>query len=280
MLYFTIPKISKTHILFFILFLLVIGLFSCNIPTELSVPDGAKDADIFSRTFIDKIISGQPESAFLDVDTKILNDEAREFIATVSLSINGELPEKYRVVEAHYTSIANTTGKITNYRLGYEYEFEGCNILFVIAIKEEAGNMTVLGFSAVFLVAPLAELTKFTLSGKPAFSYIFLILCVLVPLFIVTTFIVMLLTKMTIKKKIIWALLILLLTLPRLIINWDNGQLDFNLTSIHLVSAGFNRPTLYSAWNLSFSIPVGAILFWIKRKGLQSNAISNMKKES
>lgn len=78
---------------------------------------------------------------------------------------------------------------------------------------------------------------------------------------------------MTIKKKIIWALIILLVSLPRFVINWGNGQLDFNLLNIGIFGAGFNKPTLYSAWILSFHIPMGAIIFWFKRRSLQPETI-------
>ena len=257
--------------IFYLLFLLGVGLFSCNAPTELSVPNGANTADIFSRAFIDKIISGQPESAFLDVNTEVLNDNAKEFITNTSLKINGAIPKKYRVVEANYSSTVFTNAeKFINYRLGYEYEFERGNILFTTTIIEKEGKLTVSAFNGVFLPSSLAELTKFTLLDKSARHYIFLIMCILVPLFIVITFIVMLSTKMTIKKKIIWALLILLIAFPKFMINWGDGQFGINFVSIQLLGGGVNKPTLYSPWILSFSIPIFAIVFWIKRKCLQS----------
>lgn len=254
---------------YFLLLLLLTGLSGCNFPTELPVPDSAKTADSYSRTFIDKIISGQPDNAIADIDPEALNDKAKEFISNASLNINGATPKKYRVVECNYTSgVFTKSGKFTNYRLGYEYEFEKGNILFTTTIKEKDGRMSVLSFNGEFLPAPLSELTKFTLSGKSALHYIFLVFCILVPLFILTTFIFMLFMKMPVKKKVVWALLILLVSLPRFVINWGNGQLDFNLLNISILGSGFNKPTLYSAWLLSFHIPIGAIAFWIKRKSL------------
>ncbi len=254
----------------YLFLLLLTGLFACNSPTELAVPDSAKNADSFSRTFINKVISGKTESAISDIDPEVLNDKAKEFITNASHNINGVTPKKYRVVEASLTSgVFTKSGKFTNYRLGYEYEFEKGNILFTTSIKEKDGKMTVLGFDGAVLSAPLSELTKFTLSGKSVLHYIFLVFCILVPIFILTTLIVMLFTKMTIKKKIIWSLLILLVSLPRFSFNWGTGQLDFNLLNISILGSGFSKSTLYAPWLLSFHIPIGAIAFWIKRKSLQ-----------
>lgn len=259
---------------YFLYILLLTGLFGCNFPTELPVSDSAKPADNFSRTFIDKIISGQTESAFADIDPEVLNDKAKEFITNASRNINGATPKKYRVVETNWTSGYFTkTGKFTNYRLGYEYEFEKGNILFTTAIKEKDGKFSVMAFNGELLPAPLSELTKFTLTGKSVLHYIFLVFCVLVPLFILTTLIMMLFSKMTTKKKIIWTLIILLVSLPKFVINWGNGQLDFSLLNISLLGSGFNKPTLYSAWLLSFHIPLGAIIFWFKRKSLLPEVI-------
>jgi len=253
----------------FLYLLLLTVLFGCNIPTELPVSDSAKPADIFSRTFIDKIISGQIESAFTDIDPEVLNDKAKEFITNLSRNINGATPKKYSVVEVNWTSgFITETGKFTNYRLGYEYEFEKGNILFTTVINEKDGKFLVTSFNGKFLPAPLSELTKFTLTGKSVLHYIFLVFCILVPLFIFTTLIAMLFSKITTKKKIIWALIILFVSLPKFLINWGNGQLDFNLLNISLLGSGFSKPTLYSAWFLSFHIPIGAILYWFKRKSL------------
>ena len=258
--------------IFLFLFLFGIGIFSCNTPKELPVPDRARTADIFARAFIDKIISGQLESAFLDVDVEVLNDAAKEFFINESQIFDDAVVEKYRVVEVNYTSIVSTNaGKVINYRLGYEYEFEKGIALFTTVIKENEGKLTVFVFNRQFLPAPLAELTKFTFVNRSAFHYIFLTFCILVPLFVIITFIVMLFAKMKAKKKIIWALLILLVAFPKFMLNWGDGQFGFSLINIQLLGGGFTKPTLYSAWILSFSIPIGAIAFWIKRKVLQSN---------
>jgi hypothetical protein len=261
---------------YFLYLLLLTGLFGCNFPTELPVFDSAKPADKFSRTFIDKIISGQIESAFTDISPEVLNEKAKEFITNASRNINGATPKKIRVVEANWTSgVFTKTGKFTNYRLGYEYEFEKGNILFTTVINEKDGKFSVTSFNGEFLPAPLSELTKFTLTGKSVFHYIFLVFCILVPLFILTTLILMLFSKMTTKKKIIWALIILLVSLPKFLINWGNGQLDFSLLNISLLGSGFSKPTLYSAWLLSFHIPVGSIVYWFKRKSLLPETVQD-----
>ena len=254
-------------IIFFLFFLT--GFFSCSIPIELSVPDDAKSADNFSRAFIDKIISGQIQRSFADIDAEVLNDKMKDFITNASYNIDGAKLKKYRVVEVSAVStLYSKTSEYTNYKFGYEYEFENSNILFTTTIKKQNGKLTVLSFDGQFLPAPLSELNKFTLSGKSATHYIFLILCVLIPLFVLATFIKMLFTKMSVKKKIILTLVILLVSFPSFVINWNNGLFDFSLLSLRFLGSSFYQPTLYSSWLLSFNIPIGAIVFWIEQKNL------------
>jgi len=54
--------------------------------------------------------------------------------------------------------------------------------------------------------------------------------------------------------------------LPRLVFNWNTGQLNFFL-SIGF-GTGFSKPASYSPWLLYFYIPIGTIVFWFRRKSL------------
>lgn len=259
-----------------ILFFLCIaaGLLSCSFPTsfptELPLLEAVKPADKFSRAFIDKIIAGQVESAFADVEPEVLNDHAKEFITNASRNISGAELKKYSIVEETGRTLLDTkAGKSTTYQLGYEYEFlKGKNILFTTTIKEKDGKLSVLAFDGQVLQVPLTELNKFSLEGKPFIDYLFLALSIMVPLFILTTGFLMLRSKIIVRKKIIWAFLILFLSTPTFIVNWNSGAIDFKLLNFTLLGAGAGRPSLYSPWFLSFAVPIGAILYWLRRENL------------
>lgn len=253
----------------FLILLIAIGLYGCNMPTELPVPEYAQPADKFARNFIDKIITGQLESAFSDVEPEILNDQAKEFFTNTTKNINCAKVINYIVVEQNSTTgLTANTGEFTTYRLAYEYQFENGYILFTTTIKQKDSKFAVLAFNGEFLAAPLVELTKFTLAGKTIPHYIFLVFFIIVPIFLIVTLVFMLFSKMTVNKKLIWVLIIVLVSLTRFTINWGNGQFDFQLLNINLQGCSFYRPTLYSFWLLSFNLPIGAILFWFKRRSL------------
>lgn len=252
------------HFLLFLL--LVFGVLACKSPTELPVPERIKPADKFARNFINKVIRGQIDSCFQDIAPEVLNDTAKEFIKNASSNINRATVKNYRVIEMTMSSnITVKSERFTNYRLIYEYTFEKGYILFTVTVCEKNKLLKIISFNGELLQAPISEQTKFTFTNKTLGQYCFLSFVILVPLFILTTFIIMLLSKISVKQKIIWGLIILVVSLPRLFINWNTGQIDFNIINFSLLGFGFSKPTLYSAWILSFNIPVGSIIFWFRK---------------
>lgn len=254
----------------FIYLFLLTFIFSCSSPTELPLFDSVKPADKFSRAFIDKVIEGQLESCFADIDPKNLDNKAKEFITNASDNIKGAKIKKYKIVEESVTSgYVSSSGQFSNYRLAYEYEFQnGNNILFLMSLKEKDRKFYVTNFDGQALKAPLSELTKFTFADKPTVSYIFLLFSVLVPIFILTTLIIMLRSAIKRKKKIIWALIILFISFPTFIVNWNTGEIDFKLLNFVLLGAGFGKSAIYLPWLISLGIPIGGLLFWIRRDNL------------
>lgn len=258
-------KFKMNKKLFYLL--LFVGLFfSCNSPTEFTIPESSKPADNFSRTFINKVINGQLESSYSDIDPGMLNQQAKEFIKNANKNISGGKLKTFRVVEYNWKTMFSTNSeKFTEYNLSYEYEFENKNILFRTAIKEKNNKFSVVMFNGEILPGKLSELTKFTFENKTFVHYIFLIFAILVPIFIIITLIFMLKSRIITKQKVIWSLIILLVCFPKFVIDWNNGQTDFNLLNFSLLGSSCIKKTLYSAWSISFNIPIGALIYWYRR---------------
>ncbi len=247
---------------YFYILVLLTGFWSCT-PSEIKVPESAKNIDNYSRQFIDYVIAENSESAINMISPDLVNEQTQQFIANTGRNINHEIVRNIRVVEYASATTMSNGKKIHNYRISYEYTFDKGNILFYTTVKEENDKMLIIGFNGEFLQAPLSELTKFTFAGKTGTHYIVFLWCILVPLFVFTTFIIMLFSKISVKKKIIWGIVILLISFPRFTINWNTGDVGFNLLNISLFGAGFGKANLYSAWILAFNIPIGAIIYWI-----------------
>ena len=269
-------KIKMSNKYFFLI--VIMGFFtSCSAPSEFNIPDSSKPADNFSRTFIEKVINGNLESAYLDIEPKLLNQEAKEFIINANRNISNGKLNKISVVEYNWKTMFSTSSeKFSEYKLSYEYEFANKNILFRTILQEKNNKFVVVMFNGEILPGKLSELTKFNFESKSIVHYIFLSFAIVTPIFIFITLFYMLRSRITTKQKIIWSIAILIVCFPKFVIDWNNGTTDFNFLNFSLFGSGFTKPNLYSAWLISFHIPIGALVYWFKKK---SYLISEIEEE-
>ncbi|MCP5488173.1 MAG: hypothetical protein H7A43_05945 [Verrucomicrobia bacterium] len=152
--------------------------------------------------------------------------------------------------------------------LTYQYQFTNAWVLAAITIDTVDGNKKVFGLNVNPIPKSLGELNAFTLSGKGIQHYVLLALAVAVPIFIIWTFVLCVRTK--IRKKWLWIIFILV-GIAKLNLNWTTGQMGFQPIALQIPGAGMAKMGLYAPWILTVSFPLGAILFLIKRRKLQSN---------
>jgi hypothetical protein len=258
-----------------IFFLLIFA--GCNFPTSLPISEKQKGADDFARHFIANVLNGQIDSCYADLSADKQSIHMRYFLVNANRNIGmvGRKVTGYKVVEANstYGLTDKDIKSIANHTLAYEIEFDKANVLFLMNIYEKDGQFKVTSVDGQILKAPLVELTKFTLARKTFIHYIFLAFTILIPLFIFISVGVLLFTKTTIKKKIIWSLVIFFINLPQLSIIWNTGIVSLQLITLSFLGSGFIRTSLYIGWILHFNIPIGAIAFWLRRKKLVANIV-------
>lgn len=151
--------------------------------------------------------------------------------------------------------------------LTFQYEFPKTWLLANIVLEKVTdGPLVVKGVNVTPLLDSLQNTHKFKLRGKSITHYVFLAFSVLIPLFIVSTFIVCLRTPIK-KRKWLWMIFILF-GFMQCALNWTNGALFCQLLSVNLLGAGFFYGNEFSPVILKVAIPLGAIIFWIKRKKL------------
>lgn len=250
--------------------LLLFCCFGCNIPNELPIYQSAQQADQFARGFITNITQGQLDSCLKKVDDEYLNEQIKAFLTNAVQNMSGALATKIRVVECNSRgSITSGSGSFSTHRLGYEYTFEKANVLFTFTIREKGNTLKVVGFDGIVLKAPLDELTRFTLTGKTLVHYVFLGLTIIVPIFIVISLITLIASSIPRKKKLVWTAIIVLVNVVRFVVNWNTAEIDFQILHFNFFGGfSFVRPSLASPWLIGFNLPLGAILFWMKRKDL------------
>jgi hypothetical protein len=203
------------------------------------------------------------------IDSESLNDSVKSYITNSSQNLQNAILNNFEIFGYKYTVInSSNEGKYSIYNLDYKYNFDKGNVIFQTTVKNKEGKYSIIGFNGQVIKIPIEEMNQFSFSGKTFKYFFFLTLCILIPLFILITFIIMLKTRISTKKKVIWGLIILIISLPRFVINWSTGETDFNFIYLSFLGYGISRENIYAAWILSFNLPIGALIFWFKRGDL------------
>lgn len=244
-----------------ILTALLLGtLISCNPNIDLNkiVPT---EVDQFARTFVTDIQKHQIDECLSRVAENMQNEEGRTFMTNVASGISPLQLDSLNMINARYTSFMGEN-PTTNYIVEYEQELDEQSIYIFFNILKEGNNLTITGFDARWMEAPLSKIHAFTFSGKPVINYIFIILAIVSVGFVIYTLIAAIRTPM--KRKWLWIIGILF-TFIKFKLNWTTSEFDFQLISFQLLGAGFSKSGLVAPWFLSFSVPVFAIAFWVKK---------------
>ena len=75
------------------------------------------------------------------------------------------------------------------------------------------------------------------------------------------------------RLKFLWFLFIIV-GVGKLTMNWTTGQLTTHPLAFQLLGASYFRPGLYGPWLFSASWPLGAVIFYFRRKRLQIASIA------
>ncbi|MGH9806787.1 MAG: hypothetical protein ACRD9W_05925 [Terriglobia bacterium] len=110
----------------------------------------------------------------------------------------------------------------------------------------------------------LQHMNRFTLDGKSLINFIVLGLAVLVPSFIVFSVIACIRTPIP-RRKWLWIVFILL-GLGQFGLNWTTGETEIRAFAFQVLGASVTWVGPYAPMMLAVSIPVGAIVFWLRRR--------------
>ncbi|EGJ49153.1 hypothetical protein [Desulfocurvibacter africanus] len=112
----------------------------------------------------------------------------------------------------------------------------------------------------------LAEIYKTKVYQNNSIYYALLPIYVAIPIFIIVTVIYCLRAPIK-KRKWLWAIFVLV-GFGQVSINLHSGLVNINPLSVYLFGVGFMSPTKYGPWILIMTMPLGAIMFWVRRAAL------------
>lgn len=233
-----------------------------------------------ARAYIQRLSDGDEAGLIAELEPALRNGQEV-----------GQFKAMRTVLPSGMPDVTNLVGYQVNYRSGeasYNVSFQfayGSRWFVANAAWRERPNepRQIIGMRVVPLERSLQETNAFTFSRAELTHYLVFTAALAIPIFIVWTLIVCIRTPVS-GRKWLWVLFILV-GFAQISLNWTTGEIQVKPLAFQLLGAGVFAAGVYAPWILSVSLPVGAIVFWVKRRKLiqaqiASQALENSKPET
>jgi hypothetical protein len=183
-----------------------------------------------------------------------------DVLAKILAEVPAGAPDESRLVG--YNSFVSA--RLTQAFVSLQYRFPAAYLLAQIQVTSSGGEPSITSLHVQRLPASLQDLNAFRFAGKSPRHFVVLALAILVPLLIVLALVLCARTPLPRRKLV--RLLFVSLGFGKISLNWTTGAIGFSPLSFQLLGAGFVAASSYAPWILSVSMPVGAILFLVRRR--------------
>lgn len=216
----------------------------------------------FSKSYLALFQARDFEAIEEKIDPTLKSTELRPKLEQIAAIFPAEEPIDIQTVGAQ----TFTNADITQVNLTFQYAYPGKWLIANVVLLKKGGDTVVTGVNVQPLPDSLENFNRFTFEGKGAIHFAILAFAIIVPLFIVATTILCIKTPIP-KRKWLWVVFVLL-GFVQVTLNWSDGNLNINPLNIQILGAGF-QTSLYGPLLLSVSLPIGAIVFLLRRKKWQ-----------
>lgn len=240
-------------------FLAILTLVGCDQKAwfEKFIP---KEEAEFSKNYLALFQSRDFETIEAKIDPNLKNAQLRPKLEQIAAFFPAERPNDIQTVGAQTFSNADTT----QVNLTFQYVYPRKWLLANVVLQKKGSDTVVTGVNVQPLRDSLENINRFTFEGKGITHFAILSFAIIVPLFIVTAIILCIKTPIP-KRKWLWILFILF-GFVQVNLNWSDGNLNINPFYFQILGAGFWKASQYGPLLLSVSVPIGAIVFLLRRK--------------
>lgn len=231
----------------------------------------------------DKLVP-QEESAFasqymdavIALDAEYMNTHAHSsFKSKLTDELMTELSVWIPAGERVSVELAGWHIQVTNSnwrgRFSFEYEYTDGWALGSVLVARTNGELSVAGFDFYRTEASQRELTSFAAAEVTLPKILGLLATVLVPLFMIFTCYSVYNTPIPAKKKR-WYF-ISFIGMFGFALNWSTGVWETQVATVKLLGFGISAASPFAPWMLHFTVPIGAIAFWVMRKELMTQPV-------
>lgn len=218
-----------------------------------------KEETEFSKQYFTFIQSHNIEAIKKYLDPKVADAQLEQKFDKVAKLFPNESPKSIKFIGDN----AMAMDGVTRSNLSLEYEFSNTWDLANIVLEKQGSTYRVLGFNIQQLKDSLENLTRFTFWGQDSKHYLVFTAAILLLLLDIYALVLCIKTPIP-KRKWLWIIFILI-GFGTVAFNWMTGEFYFDPLSIKLPLVQFSQ-MLYQPFMIHMLIPVGAIVFLLRRK--------------
>jgi len=255
-----------------LIFVAAILVWGCVNEKQLVQRFAPKEDDEFARKFVELIRRSQYEEADHMIDPGLIAKNGAVPLTQLHQVLNHGEPISFEMIGANVGFFRPWDGSESKRRsnLTYQIQFPDAWVVAAFVIESSSGGKYIAGANLQPVSDSLQALNRFTFKNKSALHYLFLVACVFVPLFILSTIVICIFSR--IRLRWLWIIFILF-GVMQFQLNWTTRQTSVQSVSVLLLGGAFFRASSYAPVFLSFGIPIGAIVFlaflpWLRRKGV------------
>jgi hypothetical protein len=213
-----------------------------------------------AKRFLAQLAARDFDAVEAQLDSSLRSPDVSAQLKEVAAQIPRGEPKSITTIGAH----THKVNQNTTYSLTYDYEYAESWLVANVVLEKVGETVRVSGVHTTPTRQSQKSLNEFRFTNKGVLHYVFLTLAVLIPVFCVATIVACQRTKIH-KRKWLWYIFIAL-GFVQISLNWTTGQTNVLPLSFLLLGAGFNQAGPHAPLILTFAVPVGAIVFWLRRK--------------
>jgi len=219
-----------------------------------------KEETEFAKRYLALFQAQDFEAIEKEIDPSLKDSQLRQKLERMAGFFPKEAPKVVRVVGSY----TNTTGDTKTANLSFEYEYPRAWVLANVVVQRKGDALLVKGVHVQPATASLATVNQFTFDGKEPKHFALLAGAALVPVFIVFALVAAVRTPIP-KRKWLWIIFILL-GFVQISLNWTTGDFGVVPLGFQLLGSGFTKMGPYAPVIITTSLPIGAIIFLLRRK--------------
>jgi hypothetical protein len=220
------------------------------------------DMRAFARVYLDRFRDHDWAAVLKDMDPGLRTGQIQQTIERIAGFFPAGTP-----LDVHVVSSAQQEGaRGIQTGITFQYHYPDRWLLANVVMTRTGDGFMVTGINVLPMSHPLDEANRFTFAGKGPGNYVVLALAVLLVLFVLATLVVCARTRIA-RHKWLW-LLFIALGFGRVSFDWVDGQVAFSPVAVVPLAAGYSHQSRYTPPFLQFGLPLGAIVFWVRRRRL------------